>query len=59
VTSSVAQSGDQEASETRPQKGARSGLHNLGLAVRRWTARRAGIHADLTMADTQSVLRRF
>ena len=52
ATSSGAQSGSEEASER-----SRPGTSQPVLPVRRWTARRAGPHADLTMADT-SVLRR-
>jgi hypothetical protein len=53
VTSSGTQSGAEEASETMPRKGARPGTSQPVLPVRRWTARRAGPHADVTMADTQ------
>ena len=53
MTSSGTQSGAEEASETMPRKGARPGTSQPVLPVRRWTARRAGPHADVTMADTQ------
>jgi len=52
ATSSGAQSGADKAPER-----SRAGTSQPVLPVRRWTARRAGPHADLTMVDT-SVLRR-